>query len=180
MDKSCLDKCLVSVWDAPRSLHLKFYKNWVSNSGAIASIEFLWVDGVAGWWVGVVCKVIFMSNPTKVILDWGWVELWLSWGFDNIRTNNNNKKKNNNNKNIKTTITIKDKYIKNEAFVRLGSCDNVQTERWIFEYATGQGFKWRELIRPTDPSSWSVQLICQVAKSYQKLPKFDICCQKLP
>ena len=32
---------------------------------------------------GVVCKAIFMSNPTKVILNFGSVELWLSWGFDN-------------------------------------------------------------------------------------------------
>ena len=30
----------------------------------------------------MVCKVIFMSNPTKVML--GSVELWLSWGFDNF------------------------------------------------------------------------------------------------
>ena len=36
--------------------------------------------GVVG---GVVCKAIFMSNPTKVILNFGSVELWLSWGFDN-------------------------------------------------------------------------------------------------
>ena len=35
-----------------------------------------WVCG--GWW----CTVIFMSNPTFVLL--GWVELWLSWGCDNI------------------------------------------------------------------------------------------------
>ena len=37
------------------------------------------------WWggYGVVWKVIFMSNPTYAMLDWGWVELWLSWGCDN-------------------------------------------------------------------------------------------------
>ena len=57
-----------SVQDLPRNIPLKFLQNCVSNSGAIASIEFLWVDGVAGWWVGVVCKVIFVSNPTKVML----------------------------------------------------------------------------------------------------------------
>ena len=36
--------------------------------------KFLWVVG-GGW--GGVCKVIFMSNPTKVMLGYG-------WGFDNI------------------------------------------------------------------------------------------------
>ena len=44
----------------------------------IADIEFLWVVG------GVVCKLSFMSNLTKVMLGWGWAELGLSWGFDNI------------------------------------------------------------------------------------------------
>ena len=33
--------------------------------------------GGSGWW----CKVIFMSNPTQVMLCY--VELQLSWGFDN-------------------------------------------------------------------------------------------------
>ena len=32
--------------------------------------------------VAVVCKVIFVSNPNKVMLVG--VELWLSWGFDKI------------------------------------------------------------------------------------------------
>ena len=32
--------------------------------------------------VAVVCKVIFVSNPNKVMLVG--VELWLSWGFDNM------------------------------------------------------------------------------------------------
>ena len=32
-----------------------------------------------------ICKVIFMSNPIKVMLGWDWVELWLSWGFDNLQ-----------------------------------------------------------------------------------------------
>ena len=31
------------------------------------------------WWV--VCKVIFVSNPSLIRLSW--VELMLSWGFDN-------------------------------------------------------------------------------------------------
>ena len=44
---------------------LKFHQNRVGNSGDIANI----------------CKVISVSNPTKIILGWGWVELWLSWGL---------------------------------------------------------------------------------------------------
>ena len=43
----------------------------------------------------------------------------------------------------------------NKAFVGFGSCDNVQTERKIFEYAN-----WPRLqIKRTGPSSWSVQLV---------------------
>ena len=34
--------------------------------------------GGGGWW----SKVIFMSNPTFVVLSW--LELWLSWGCDNF------------------------------------------------------------------------------------------------
>ena len=50
----------ISVLDVPRSLHLKFHQNRVSNTCYIANIEFVrWGVG------GVVCKVIFMSNPTK-------------------------------------------------------------------------------------------------------------------
>ena len=30
-----------------------------------AHVEFVWWGGVVGW--GVVCTVIFMSNPTKVL-----------------------------------------------------------------------------------------------------------------
>ena len=45
--------------------------------------------------------------------------------------------------------------LKNKAIVGLGSCDNVQTERKIFEYAN-----WPRLqIKRTGPSSWSVQLV---------------------
>ena len=43
---------------------------------SLSYIEFVWG--------GLVCKVIFKSNSTKVMLGWGWVQLWLSWGFDNI------------------------------------------------------------------------------------------------
>ena len=58
--------------------------------------------------------------------------------------------------------------IENKAFVGLGSCDNVQTERSIFEYAnwprlqvkrTGPSSWFVQLVRPADPSSWSVQLV---------------------
>ena len=43
----------------------------------------------------------------------------------------------------------------NNAFVGLGSCDNVQTERKILEYV-----KWPRLeIKRIGPSSWSVQLV---------------------
>ena len=31
-------------------------------------------------WVGGVCKDIFMSNPTKIMI----VELWSNWGFANF------------------------------------------------------------------------------------------------
>ena len=50
---------------------LKFPQNQVSKSWDIADIEFVWGGGG-----GMVCKVIFMSKPTKVMLRWGWVELW--------------------------------------------------------------------------------------------------------
>ena len=46
-----------------------------------------WVCVVVGW-VGclVVCKVIFVSNPTKVMLGWGWVELRLNWDLNNVHS----------------------------------------------------------------------------------------------
>jgi len=57
----------------------------------------------------------------------------------------------------------------NKAFVGLGSCDNVQTETSIFEYAnwpslqikrTGP-YSWSvQLIFPAGLSSWSIQLVC--------------------
>merc|ERR1712081_165439 len=58
--------------------------------------------------------------------------------------------------------------LKNKAFVGLGSCDNVQTERKIFEYAnwpwlqikrTGLSIWSIQLVRLAGPSSWSVQLV---------------------
>ena len=36
--------------------------------------------GGGGWWG--VCKVIVVSNPTRLRLGCGWVVLWLGWGFD--------------------------------------------------------------------------------------------------
>ena len=42
---------------------LKFGQNRMSKSQDIADIEFPVVGG-GGWW----CKVIFMSDPTKVML----------------------------------------------------------------------------------------------------------------
>ena len=61
----------------PRNLPLKFRQNRVSNSWYIAYIEFLCCVG--GWH-----QVIFMSSPNYVMLGWCWVELWLSWCYDNI------------------------------------------------------------------------------------------------
>ena len=68
--------CFMDVID-PRNLPLKFGQNQVSNSWDIDDVEFVLVGGGGGRW----CKFIFMSNPTFVWL--GWVELWLSLGFDN-------------------------------------------------------------------------------------------------
>ena len=61
----------------PAKLVLNFHQNWVSNRCDIANIDFLWV---VGWGV---CKVIFVSNPTKVMLVGD--ELWMSFGFDNSK-----------------------------------------------------------------------------------------------
>ena len=33
---------------------------------------------------GGLCKVIFVFNPTKIII--GYVQLWLCWGFDKMTT----------------------------------------------------------------------------------------------
>ena len=50
-------------------------QNWVSSCSDIADIEFV-LGGLSG---GVVGKVIFMSNPTKVMLRWSTVVV--EWGF---------------------------------------------------------------------------------------------------
>ena len=69
---------LKPVQDSPMNLHLKSRQNRVSNSWDITNIEFL-------WWGGVVCKVIFMSNPTfvELLLHWRWVrvltKIWSVW-----------------------------------------------------------------------------------------------------
>ena len=64
--------------------------------------------------------------------------------------------------------------LQNKGIVRLGSCNNVQTERSIFEYAKASNkenwsvqlvhsagpFSWSvQLVRPAGLSSWSVQLV---------------------
>ena len=63
----------ISVLDVPMNLCIKFHQNRVSNSWDIGNIEFVWW-GMGG---GVVCKVIFVSNPTLgyVRLSWVVVEL---------------------------------------------------------------------------------------------------------
>ena len=49
--------------------------NFSSLAGLEVAEKFLWGGG--GWVGGVVCTVIFVSNPTVVLrLGWG-------WGFDN-------------------------------------------------------------------------------------------------
>ena len=52
----------------------KFHQNRLSNSWVIAGIDFAVVGGVGGWWVVVVCRIIFMSNPTYVMFGWDVVE----------------------------------------------------------------------------------------------------------
>ena len=66
-------------------------------------------------------------------------------------------------KNYSHLLRVKKKthLLLNQAFVRLGSFDNVQTERSIFEYAN-----WPRLqVKRTGPSSWSVQ---------QKMPQSGV------
>ena len=56
-----------------------FFKIGSVTAEILLTLSFCGVVGGGG----VVRKVIFVSNPTKVLSNWGWVELWLSWGFDN-------------------------------------------------------------------------------------------------
>ena len=63
---------LVHVVD-PRNLPLKFSQNRIRSSWDIDDVEFPMVGG--GWW----WKVIFVSNPTFVMI--GWFNLWLSLGW---------------------------------------------------------------------------------------------------
>ena len=69
MDKCCLDKChrdqLDSVLYVPRNLCLKFHQNLV-----ITKPRYCWHWVCVGWWVGGMYKVIFESNPTKVLLGY--------------------------------------------------------------------------------------------------------------
>ena len=64
--------------------------------------------------------------------------------------------------------------LKNKAFIGLGSCDNVQIERIIFEYENWPRLQikrnglssWSvQLVRPAGPSKWSVQLVCPAGPS---------------
>ena len=64
-------------FESPRNLPLKFHQNRVRNSWDIADIEFIWGGG------GVVCKVIFVSNPTQ-----GYVRLRKSREVVGILTKN--------------------------------------------------------------------------------------------
>ena len=48
----------------------------ISNSWDIVNIEFVW------WWG--VCKVTFMSSPTKFMFEWAWVELCWVEEYDKI------------------------------------------------------------------------------------------------
>ena len=66
---------------------------------------------------------------------------------------------------------------KNKALVGIGSCDNVQTETSIFNMQTGQGFKYKELVRPAGLSSWSVQLVRPAGTMWQCY-NVAIICQK--
>ena len=75
---------LESVLDVLRNLHLKFHQYRVSNSGDIADIEFVWWGGVGG---GGWCAKSF-SCLTQLEVMLGWVELWLTWGFDNFISKN--------------------------------------------------------------------------------------------
>ena len=86
----------------PPGLGFTFGQNQVRNSGSIVVVVVVlvvdprdlslkfglnqqqlrccqhWVP--CGWWV--MCKVLFMSTPTCVRLEW--VEFWLSWGCDKM------------------------------------------------------------------------------------------------
>ena len=68
---------LESVLDVPRNLRLKFHQIRVSNSWDIADFEFV-------WWVGWYAKSFSCLCLTQLKVMSGWVELWLSWGFDNF------------------------------------------------------------------------------------------------
>ena len=62
---------------------------------------------------------------------------------------------------LKTKLKNSFKHELNNTFIRLGSCDNIQTERSIFE-----DINWPMLqVLRTDPSSLSVQLVCPAGSS---------------
>ena len=77
-----IDVVVIVVVD-PWNLPLKFGQNWVINSWDLVDVLVVsWDIADIEFVVVVVCKLIFFSNPTFVKL--GWVELWLSLGWDNI------------------------------------------------------------------------------------------------
>ena len=65
----------------PRDQPIKFGRNHISNRWDIADVEFP-VEGGWWWW----CKVIFVSNPTLVMLGWVVVGLgfWQKFDLDSI------------------------------------------------------------------------------------------------
>ena len=54
----------------PGAYRLSFIKIGSVRAEILLTLSLCWCVGGE-----VVCKVIFMSNPTKVMLGWGWVEL---------------------------------------------------------------------------------------------------------
>ena len=69
---------LESVQNGSRNLPLKFGQNGFSNNWDITDIEFPVEVPEIIWWGSrdyMVCKVIFASNPTKVMLGCIEVEL---------------------------------------------------------------------------------------------------------
>ena len=52
----------------------------IQNFRPLGPLFLVEVEFVCGLWLWVVWTAIIVSNPTS---GWGYVELWLGWGFDN-------------------------------------------------------------------------------------------------